>query len=394
MNDLHVRIIYNEDGTDEYLLEGERVEFDAHSKTVAEIEECLRSVGYATSVTPLMDSEDHVGSLDNFIGALKGFDGAMVFNLCEAAFDSSAYEMHVASLLELYGLAFTGSGPVALALSLDKGMSKAVLNSRGIRTPAYAVFDSEDDPIPESLSFPLIVKPLSEDASVGIDSGSVVHSVTEFKERATQLINTYLQPVIAEEYIEGREINVAVIGNGETKRALPPSEISFVDFPADVPKICCYEAKWVTDSPLYTKTVPVCPAELTDRLATELKSVALSAYEALGCLDYARIDTRVGADGRVYVIEVNPNPDISSDAGFARAAKAAGLDYAAFVAEIVNVALERYAEEEGDEEVPEAGVAASVDANDPADTGKGEAEAEVVGGARTGELPDRPVQGG
>ena len=385
MIDRRVRIIYNEDGTDEYMLEGKRIEFDAHSKTVAEIEESLKEAGYSTSVTALVDAEDHVGSLDNFIGELKGFDGTMVFNLCEAAFDSSAYEMHIAALLELYGLPFTGSGPLTLALALDKGMSKDILKSRSIPTPAYSVFDSVPDLLAPDLSFPLIVKPLREDASVGIDSGSVVHSMGELSERVSMLINTYAQPVIAEEYIEGREINVAIIGNGPAKRALPPSEISFVDFPAAVPKICCYEAKWVTESPLYSKTVPVCPAELSDPLSDELNAVALAAYDALGCLDYARVDTRVGPDGRVYVIEVNPNPDISSDAGFARAAKAAGLDYAALIAEIVRVAEQRYAEEWVDAaemdtalETVEIGVSGTVDASETGDA----------------EEDRRPVQGG
>jgi D-alanine-D-alanine ligase len=210
----------------------------------------------------------------------------------------------------------------------------------------------------------------------------------ELTERATQLINTYAQPVIVEEYIEGREINVAVIGNGNAKRTLPPSEISFVDFPEGAPKICCYEAKWVTESQFYSGTVPVCPAELEDPLRDELNAVALAAYDALGCLDYARVDMRVGPDGRVYVIEVNPNPDISSDAGFARAAKAAGLDYAGLITEIVRVAEERYAEEE------EEAIDAAADTDEPDGPGGARAvEADGNSGMCEG-VERRPIQGG
>jgi D-alanine-D-alanine ligase len=345
MTEKRVKIIYNDDGTDEYVMGDKRIQFDAHSKTVAEIEGALAAAGYSTSVAALVDAEDHVGSLENFLRELRDAEGAMIFNLCEAAFDSSAYEMHITALLEIYGLSFTGSGPFTLALALDKGMSKDVLKSRGVTTPAYAVFDSVPVAL-GGLSFPLIVKPLREDASVGIDSGSVVHSPGQLEARVEYVIANYGQPAIAEQYIEGREINVAIIGNGSTRRALPPSEISFAGFPEDLPKICCYEAKWVTESRLYQKTVPVCPAEVSEALRAELVEVALKAYDVMGCRDYARVDTRVGEDGRVYVIEVNPNPDLSSDAGLARAARAAGLDYAGLVAEIVRVAEERCAEEE------------------------------------------------
>lgn len=345
MTEKRVKIIYNDDGTDEYILGDKCIQFDAHSKTVAEIERSLATAGYSTSVAALVDAEDHVASLENFLRELKEAEGAMIFNLCEAAFDSSAYEMHITALLELYGLSFTGSGPFTLALALDKGMSKDVLTARGITTPAYSVFESGPTAL-NGLSFPLIVKPLREDASVGIDSGSVVHSIGELRERVEFVVANYGQPVIVEEYIAGREINISIIGNGSTRRALPLSEISFEGFPEDLPKICCYEAKWVTESRLYQKTVPVCPASVDEPLRAALVTVALKAYDVMGCRDYARVDTRVGEDGRVYVIEVNPNPDISSDAGFARAARAAGMDYAALVAEIVRVAEERCAEEE------------------------------------------------
>ena len=139
---------------------------------------------------------------------------------------------------------------------------------------------------------------MKEDASIGIDSGAVVKTMKALKKRVEFIINKFKQPAIVEEYIDGREFNIAVIGNGNETRALPPSEIEFVDFPDGVPKICCYEAKWVTESPLYKKTVPACPANVPDSLRDELQSVALRAYETMGCRDYARVDVRVGSRAR------------------------------------------------------------------------------------------------
>jgi len=162
------------------------------------------------------------------------------------------------------------------------------------------------------------------------------------KSRVEFIIGAFHQPVIVEEYIDGREFNIAVMGNGAKARALPPSEIDFIDFPQDKPRICCYEAKWVAESPLYKKTKPICPANVPDALRDELQSVALKAYEAMGCRDYARVDTRLGEDGNIKVLEVNPNPDISSDAGFARAGAAIGLSYSKLISSIVEIALARY----------------------------------------------------
>ncbi|MFQ5441810.1 MAG: D-alanine--D-alanine ligase [Thermodesulfobacteriota bacterium] len=341
-----VKIIYNDDGADEYILDGEKIVLEEISKTAHEIEDALKAEGFLTSVLPLKDNIDRSG-LDEFIKELRGAGESVIFNLCEGALGYNMYEMHVAALLELYGLKFTGSGPFALALALDKGLTKAVLTSRNIRTPGYFVAEDTPETLEGGLSFPLIVKPLLEDASSGIDSGAVVGSMEELRERVDYVLNEFGQSAIVEEYIGGREFNIAVMGNWDEKRALPPAELSFVDFPAGVPRICSYEAKWVASSPLYKKTVPVCPANIDEPLREELEAVALEAYDAIGCRDYARVDVRMTDGGDISVLEVNPNPDISSDAGFARAALAEGLDYPGLLSEIVAIACERYEEEDG-----------------------------------------------
>ena len=148
---------------------------------------------------------------------------------------------------------------------------------------------------------------------------------------------TYKQDMIAEEYIDGRELNVAILGH----KSLPISEIEFKGLPADLPKIVTYEGKWMADSVYYENTKPKCPAKLNARTKKRIEALAHQAYKALGCRDYARIDIRLDENGIPFVIEVNPNPDISSDSGFARAAAADGMSHAELLFTIVNFALSR-----------------------------------------------------
>ncbi len=341
MREKKVKIIFNDDGHDKYILNGREIKLENTGVTVKEIDAALKGAGYKTSVLPLRAVETE--KLDVFVREIEGSGDSIIFNLCEGAFGKSSFEMHIAALLELYGARFTGSGPLTLGLSLNKGLTKDILYSRDIMTPEYCVMKEPPTKLKRTLKFPLIVKPLREDASIGIDSGAVVKTMKALKKRVEFIITNFNQPAIVEEYVDGREFNIAVLGNGKSMRALPPSEIDFQDFPEDIPKICCYEAKWVTASPLYKKTVPRCPANVTDQLRDELQSIALKAYETMGCRDYARVDMRVGEDGNIKVLEVNPNPDISPDAGLARAAMASGLDYQALIAEIVEAASRRYA---------------------------------------------------
>ncbi|MBI5236530.1 MAG: D-alanine--D-alanine ligase [Deltaproteobacteria bacterium] len=346
-----IKIIFNDDIGDGLPVPGMDALAQVHAAT--EVDEALKGQGYLTELVAVKGAG--FSGLDALIQAVKELavpQGALVFNLCEAAFGKSALEMHVAALLELYGARFTGSGPLTLGLALNKGLTKDVLASRDILTPEYCVVDAPPSKLKRGLKFPLIVKPLHEDASLGIDSGAVVGTMKELKKRVEFVMSAFRQPAIVEEYVDGREFNIAILGNGKEAYALPPSEIEFVDFPLNAPKICCYEAKWIQESPLYKKTKPVCPAHVPDSLRDELQVVAIKAYHAMGCRDYARVDMRLGEDGNIKVLEVNPNPDISTDAGFARAGGAAGFDYPRLVSEIVNVAALRYASERMKEAAP------------------------------------------
>ncbi|MCK7516324.1 MAG: ATP-grasp domain-containing protein [Ignavibacteriales bacterium] len=172
---------------------------------------------------------------------------------------------------------------------------------------------------------------------MGISENSVVNSYGEFKKHFTFLTETYNKSLIVEEYIVGRELNCAVLGD----KPLPISEIDFTGLPEGLPKIVTYDGKWIEGSTYYNFTKPVCPANIDPEIKKKVEELAIKAYKALGCRDYARVDVRVSNDGTPYVIEINPNPDVSSDSGFARAAAASGKSYGELLFTITNFALQR-----------------------------------------------------
>ena len=332
-----VRIIFNDDGSSRLHIKGRVVEFGDVRERVGAVRDGLKQMGYSVSVTPLERE-----GLDEFVKTISASKEDIVFNLCEGAFGKSMLEMNVAALLEMYGVKFTGSGSVTLGVALNKAWAKEILRGSGIPTARYAVMESVPVKLPGSLGFPLIVKPLSEDASIGIGEDSVVGTLGGLKERVSAILGEYEQPALVEEYIDGREFNISIIGNGRNTRALPPSEIDFTDYPEGLPRICSYESKWVETSPLYLKSPAICPASVEGSLKKHIETTAITAYRVLWCRDYARVDMRLSNDGELKVLEVNPNPDISMNAGFARAAKGEGIGYDRLLAEIVESALKRY----------------------------------------------------
>jgi D-alanine-D-alanine ligase len=270
------------------------------------------------------------------IRTLKEYDSDVIINLCEEAFGDSRFEMAIPSLLELLNIPYTGSPSLSLGLCQNKGLAKTILRAEGIATPKFQVIDRFEQ-WRGRISYPLFVKPLLEDASLGITRKSFVRDDEELQKQVEYIIKSYHQPVLVEKFIAGRELNVSILGNREPC-ILPISEIVFKYF--DEPKIVDYSAKWVKDSNNYVNSVPVCPAYLTTKIRKKVERAALHAYTSLHCRDYARIDIRLEKE-TPYVLEVNPNPTISPDAGFARSLKAAGIAYEVFIKQIICFALER-----------------------------------------------------
>ena len=268
----------------------------------------------------------------------------VVFNLCESMDGDSRHEPTMCGLLELFGLPYTGSPALALGACLHKDRAKDILRGRGVATPPHRIFSSERDLGDEALAgldYPWFLKLVHEDASVGIEADCLVRSPAELRKRATYMFAEWKQPVLAERYVDGREINVTLLGDGPTLRVLPLHEIDFAAMPADRPHIVSYAAKWDEAHVDYAGTKPVPARDLTPAHAARIEQVAREAWLALGLRDYGRVDLRLDASGEPFVIDVNPNCDISPDAGVARSAAAAGLTYPQLMLTIAEAARVR-----------------------------------------------------
>lgn len=279
------------------------------------------------------------GSSLDFVEPLRRMEPDLVINLCESLAADSRGEMLVPSLLELLGLPYTGSSALSLGLALHKDKAKELLRARGVSTPAFARVDSAEQLGALELPFPLIVKPAREDGSVGVDLDSVVWERAALERAVRSVLGTFRQPALVEQYVEGRELYVPLLGN-HPRQVLPLSEMRFGPYFEGRPRIVSYRSKWDTQSPEWDDTRAEC-CQLEPELHARLAHTAQQAFEALECRDYGRVDLRVAADGTPYVIDINPNCDLHPQAGFARAAAQAGLDYPALAARLVEIALER-----------------------------------------------------
>ena len=294
----------------------------------------LRQAGYDAYILNILDN------VNKFLTDYKKNKPDVVFNLVEIYKDDPTLEMHFAGLLELLRIPYTGAPPLALGTCQNKTLTKRILNSIGIRTPQYKFIKGIRKTYRHGLSYPLIVKPALEDASVGIENESIVKTQKKLKERIAYIFEYFKQPALIEEYINGRELNVAVMGNKNPK-ALPISEIDFSKMPNNLYNIVSYQAKWDPLHEAYHKTIPICPARLQKKIEAEAKAIAIRCFKAMGCRDYARVDMRLSEKNKLYVLEVNPNPDLTEDAGFMRSAKHAGYSYRRALKTIIEFALAR-----------------------------------------------------
>ncbi len=266
----------------------------------------------------------------------------VIFNLCDTGFrDDYNLEPHVAAMFDILNIPYTGSNYFTLALCQNKARTKDILTYNEILTPKFQVFTAAERKINPELKYPLIVKPIREDGSVGIRERSVVANEEQLKEEIDHITTFYKQQALVEEFIDGREFNISLIGN-KRPVVLPISEIDFSQMPEHLPNIVSYRAKWVKQSTMYKKTPVICPANVDEKIAKTIEETARKCYKIFGCRGYARIDSRYdNQTGKLYILEINPNPDISEDAGITRAAGAAGMDYADLISRIIDFALEK-----------------------------------------------------
>jgi D-alanine-D-alanine ligase len=284
---------------------------------------------------------------DNFavlLEAIEKFEPEVIMNLVEFFRDDPEQEHHVPAIFELLNISYTGNRPLSLSLCQKKPQAKALLAAAGIPVPRGIIVDATH-PIPQDLAlrFPMIVKPAYDDASGGIDSGSVVHDRPGLENRVAQLLRENRMTALVEEYIDGREIHCAILGD----KPLPLYEMEFKggvdDHGRELPRIITYRAKWDPYSRDHHAVEGKCPVDdLEPEIVQKIESVAMDAYRALNCRDYARVDMRLDTTtGDVFVLEVNPNPDLADSCAFAASARASGRTYDQMICEIADLAVKR-----------------------------------------------------
>jgi len=299
----------------------------------------LRAAGHDAALVSLQGRD-----LLPVITRLEAERPDLVFNLCESLCGVAANEVAVPAVLDLFNLPYTGSDAPALAVALFKARTKDVLLGRGVATPPYRLLASAADidrVAAEPLDYPWFLKLANEDASVGITSDNVVANGAALAARARALLAEFSSPLLAERFVPGREVNVTLLGSGDALQVLPLHEIDFAAMPAGRPHIVSYAAKWDEAHVEYAGTKPVPIRDASPALLAAIERTARAAWEAVGLRDYGRIDLRIDAAGTPWVIDVNPNCDISPDAGVARAAAACGWDFPTLIGTIAELALRR-----------------------------------------------------
>lgn len=343
---IKVGILYNEPHPELYHKKIELEPVNLHFEPYFEVEnttpmdaydliaEKIKQKGYEVYVFNVKDN------LNQLLESLTSQKPDVVFNFIEIFRNKPSYELNIAGLFEIMGIAYTGASPLALANCQNKLTTKKLLTINGIPTPKFEVIDKIKNTFTTRLKFPIIVKPVFEDASAGIENSSVVNTKSELINRIRFILSDFNQPALIEEFIDGRELNVAIMGD-ENPCVLPISEIDFSQMPAHLKNIVSYQAKWDPMHEAYHKTIPICPAKLDPRIELKAKQIALKAFKIMETRDYARVDMRLSDKGKLFVLEVNPNPDLTEGAGFMRSAEAAGYSYDDALIQIINFALKR-----------------------------------------------------
>ena len=327
---MRIAIVYNRDSRNVINLFGMPNQEKIGLKTIKRLSDALRAGGH--QVTALEADKELISNLESFMPrVVKGERPGMVFNVSYGLQGQARYT-HVPSILEMIGIPYVASGPLGHSLALDKVVTKMMLRQNDIPTPDFVVLDTPGSPVPDDLAYPMIVKPKNEAVSFGL---AVVNDEAELRDSAQVIFDRFRQPVLAEQYIEGREVNVGVLGNAPPE-AFPPVMLSFG---TDGPQIYTYEDKTGRSG----RTIqPVCPAPISDELSQQAQDIAVGSFSVLGLYDCARVDMRVDDDDNIYVLEVNSLPSLGEHGSYLVGAAHVGMDFAAFVNRLVEVASARY----------------------------------------------------
>lgn len=315
-----VAIIYN------LVDDWNRIEIAAVVESVVDVQKTLEQLGHRVTLVRVDQG------VRQFVQALEELKPDLVVNLCEGYREWTPGESCVAGLLDLMGIPYTGAGATALAVALNKPLSKELFIARQIPTPRFAVYRDLPSDRP-SLTFPLMLKLASEDASVGITPQNVVFDEPSFLTRLGQLLSEFKTPVLAEEFIDGREFTVAVFDG----HAVLVEEIEF----QIEPRIVGFKAKWDVESDEFKSTIPRFAPAISDDERQQMMNLAVRVYELIGLRDYGRVDFRMDSRGGIYVLEANPNPDISVGSGYRRSLEAAGIPFSEFMTRLIDKTFQR-----------------------------------------------------
>jgi D-alanine-D-alanine ligase len=327
-----IAIVYNEPDVSRYITTHEKLAIVAVLEAVEAVYDSIIDLGHDAIVVPL------VPPFEEARRTLEILEVDLVFNLFEGFFDQPETEVLVPQTLAELSIPFTGCEADVLKLGLDKPKVKVLLQNAGIPTADFQLLNPETLHM-FHLDYPCIVKPRADDASNGITVDSVVRDFPSLEKQVKVIADSYGGTALVERFMGGCEFNATVMGNSEFV-VLPVSEIVYSLSPG-LPHILNFDAKWEEESPYFQGTQVVCPAKIESERRECIADTALAAYKLLGCSGYARVDMRMDEAGRVNVMEVNPNPDISPGTGAARQAKAAGMNYTQFIDKIIQLALEK-----------------------------------------------------
>lgn len=327
-----IAIIYNQPDCGRCSIEGETEAELSIVDTVRTVHRALSELEYPVIRVPLSPP------LEQTKDKLKRLEADLVFNLFEGFDGHPEAEADIAYALSELGLTYTGCDGDTLLLALDKAKTKAILEASGIDTPNCQLL-SPETLSGFSLNYPCIVKPAGEDASHGLTEESVVCDSVQLEKQVSKISHFFGGKALVEEFVDGREFNVTVIGNSEPS-VLPVTEIVY-SLPHGMPQILTFAAKWDKQSTYFQCTKPICPAAIGAELRDRVEKTAILVFKILNCSGYARLDFRLGTDERIEVLEFNPNPDITPGNGAARQAKVDGMTYKQFIEKIVLLALDR-----------------------------------------------------
>jgi D-alanine-D-alanine ligase len=345
-----VIVLYNFVGVDEYAVLRQKVREGSVISPTGRQEDLENIATLHEEIQAIVDALQEEGFdcravniQDDFNRLLKALTSPrpdVCFNLVEFFNDNALLEDRVAGLFDLLDMPYTGSPPLTLALCQRKGLAKQILKANNIPTPRSKLVPAEPIPSLRGLRYPLIVKPSWEDASAGVTEQSVVEERTQLERQVRLVWEKFQQPALIEEFIEGRELGVSIIGN-KPPRMLPVEEMDFSDLPPERRRIISFESKWDPLQEDFYKGTLVCPAKLSRAVLRRVKAVSLRTYQIMGCRDYSRIDLRLDHQNRLFVLEVNPNPDLTAGVAFMASAEAGGLTFSGTLRFIVEEALAR-----------------------------------------------------